>query len=94
MNDKDEIFNAFRCCITQQKCKGCPRDKTCKIVDSQKDYVEISKVLALDLIAFIKDKECLRRITYDGIRCGQCNRLLRYDSLFCDKCGRKIISNA
>lgn len=31
-----------------------------------------------------------RKITWDGVRCGQCGRLLRYDSLFCDRCGRKV----
>lgn len=31
-----------------------------------------------------------RKITSDGVRCGNCDRLLRYNSKFCDVCGKTI----
>lgn len=43
-----DIISAFRNCITEPKCRDCPR-KECELPHSAKDYVRIPKSLAMDV---------------------------------------------
>ena len=44
------LYKALRCCVSDRKCKGCPRESTCP----KNDTVAISKALALDVIKELK----------------------------------------
>lgn len=57
----DDLFEAFRFCITDNGCKGCPREETCKI---RVDYVPVSKVLALDVLNRLKEQEAMNVDTF------------------------------
>lgn len=52
----DDIFEAFRCCITDQKCnnKDCPYEGKCGIANGSGQYIQIPKHLALDVVNLIK----------------------------------------
>jgi len=52
----DEIFESFRCCITQQKCKKCPRAKNgCNANSTMGNGIQIPKLLALDVLNKLKE---------------------------------------
>ena len=49
----DDVFEAFRCCITERKCqnKDCPYESRCKIANGgSNQYIQIPKHLALDVL--------------------------------------------
>lgn len=52
----DDIFESFRCCITQQKCKKCPRTKNgCNANSTMGNGITIPKLLALDVLNKLKE---------------------------------------
>lgn len=50
MADFDTVFNALRCCATDQKCKGCTRDE-CKKIEQTKTDVPVT--LLLDVLELL-----------------------------------------
>ena len=49
--NKDKLFEAFRICITDPKCRGCPISVSC----NKNNVITIPKVLALDIIDLLKE---------------------------------------
>ena len=68
----DKVLEAFRCCITDQKCmnKDCPYESRCNICNNESQYLQIPKHLALDvermLVDLILYKEDKEGNTFDG----------------------------
>ena len=54
MIDRDKVFDAFRNCITEPKCKDCPWEQ-CEQFNQKK--VDIPVTLALDVIELLKEQE-------------------------------------
>ena len=54
MINKDKVFDAFRNCITEPKCKDCPWEQ-CEQFNQKK--VAIPVTLALDVIELLKEQE-------------------------------------
>ena len=54
MIDRDKVFDAFRNCITEPKCRNCPWEQ-CEQFNQKK--VEIPVTLALDIIELLKEQE-------------------------------------
>lgn len=56
MANNNDVFEAFRCCITDQKCmnQDCPYEEICNILHNGKAYVQIPKVLALNVLEELK----------------------------------------
>lgn len=79
MIDRDKVFDAFRNCITEPKCKNCPWEQ-CEQFNQKK--VEIPVTLALDVIELLKEQETV-------VRCKDC----KHGSLYCteDVCGETLI---
>lgn len=54
MPDRDKVFDAFRNCITEPKCKDCPWEQ-CEQFNQKK--VSIPVTLALDVLNLLKEQE-------------------------------------
>ena len=54
MSDREKVFEAFRNCITEPKCRDCPWEQ-CEQFNQKK--VEIPVTLALDVINLLKEQE-------------------------------------
>ena len=54
MHDRGKVFEAFRNCITEPKCRDCPWEQ-CEQFNQKK--VEIPVTLALDVINLLKEQE-------------------------------------
>ena len=54
MPDREKVFEAFRNCITEPKCRDCPWEQ-CEQFNQKK--VEIPVTLALDVINLLKEQE-------------------------------------
>ena len=52
--DREKVFEAFRNCITEPKCRDCPWEQ-CEQFNQKK--VEIPVTLALDVINLLKEQE-------------------------------------
>lgn len=52
MPDREKVFEAFRNCITEPKCRDCPWEQ-CEQFNQKK--VEIPVTLALDVINLLKE---------------------------------------
>ena len=80
MANNNDVFDAFRCCITDQKCNDCPHEDICNILHNGKAYVQIPKVLALNVLEELKslrnelDKayDTLNEKTAKWYRCKEC----------------------
>jgi hypothetical protein len=57
MSDREKIFDAFRNCITEPKCKDCPWEQ-CEQFNQKK--VSIPVTLALDVLNLLKEQEAQR----------------------------------
>lgn len=64
----DNTLDAFRYCITDQKCKGCPRADTCFKTPNQ--MLSIPKLLALDVVNMLVEKDSTlgMKIDANGIK--------------------------
>lgn len=60
----DNTLDAFRYCITDQKCKGCPRADTCFKTPNQ--MLSIPKLLALDVVNMLVEKDSTLGIKIDA----------------------------
>ena len=85
MSAGENVVKAWECCKPfSRRCYECPYEKDCY-------HDSFSRYAIADAVTMLKERGPVKRkITWDGVRCGQCDRLLRYDSLFCDRCGRKV----
>ena len=93
MPDREKVFEAFRNCITEPKCRDCPWEQ-CEQFNQKK--VEIPVTLALDVINLLKEKEAVEPTIdeYGNKRCGSCGHKLQSiadPDLFCCKCGKPVL---
>jgi len=94
MSDREKVFDAFRNCITEPKCKDCPWEQ-CEQFNQKK--VSIPTTLALDVLNLLKEQEAVEPIKLDYIlevpyqyKCGNCKTHIRKYQKYCDWCGRKV----
>lgn len=70
MPDREKVFEAFRNCITEPKCRDCPWEQ-CEQFNQKK--VEIPVTLALDVINLLKEQEAKPMIENEiGWNCPSC----------------------
>ena len=74
--DNDLIFESFRNCITDKKCKGCEWT-ACKILQNRRVGIPVDLGLAVTALMadLLKEREF--------VKCGDC---IFYDS-YCQQCG-------
>lgn len=66
----DDVFEAFQCCITGQRCAECPSEHSCKYLeDYRNENISIPKDLAEDVLNWMKDHRRDPVIVCPG--CGQ-----------------------
>ena len=96
MTEQDRVFDAFRNCITEPKCKDCPWTECDKLKNRR---VEIPIDLALAVMRRLKAQEIGKvNITIsqsDGWKEGNCPFCgMKVDSFynwsFCGTCGRAV----
>ena len=97
MNKIEKVFDAFRNCITEPKCRNCPWEQ-CDQFPNQK--VDIPVTLALDVIEYLRNQLPLDPYSDGngswicGNDCGvvgdtTINGLEIY-AKWCPQCGRKV----
>ena len=75
MPDREKVFDAFRNCITEPKCKDCPWEQ-CEQFNQKK--VSIPATLALDVLNLLKEQEKeIKALRFNS--CNNCNN--HYDTL-------------
>jgi len=91
MIDYEKVFNTFRNCITEPKCKNCEGLPECKYKDQK---LEIPKALALDVLNALGERLLPVETVFRGGKfyCGACGKRIRkkIKARYCPKCGRKI----
>ena len=94
MPNREKVFEAFRNCITEPKCKDCPWEQ-CEQFNQKK--VEIPVTLALDVINLLKEQEAVKpksKVRHGANAqiqhfCGYCNTMLHGKPKFCSECGKR-----
>lgn len=63
----DDVFEAFRNCISDGKCTNmdCPYESKCRIANGKDQYLQIPKHLALDVLNELKENP-------EIVRCKDC----------------------
>ena len=103
MTERDRVLDAFRNCITEPKCKGCPWTE-CKTLGNA--TIEIPRDLALAVMRELVAQEPVEPfLDYDGNdvwRCGNCHCKIFHPSRtdadeneknyrrFCFHCGMEV----
>ena len=103
MPDREKVFDAFRNCITEPKCKDCPWE-TCEEFHQTK---KIPLDLCLDILKLLKEPEAVEpsfKQDEKGIFvwcCGSCGAYMYhiYDGIdkakeyakFCRQCGKPVL---
>lgn len=91
MTDRDKVFDAFRNCITEPKCRDCPWEQ-CEQFNQKK--VTIPVTLALDVLNMLKEQESvkpMKRIEEnEWTVCGFCENHIISKWAFCPYCGRSV----
>lgn len=95
MTDREKVFEAFRNCITEPKCRDCPWEQ-CKQFNQKK--VEIPVTLALDVINLLKEQEAVKPekehsdsgITWWNV-CGNCKTSINPNDKYCHECGTPVL---
>jgi hypothetical protein len=96
MNEQDRIFDAFRNCISEPKCKDCPWTE-CDTLKNR--IVEIPIDLALAVIRMLKAQEPVEPTIggdADGpcgnwwYQCGKCKEAIDYHDRYCRNCGQAV----
>lgn len=77
MIDREKVFDAFRNCITEPKCKDCPWEQ-CELFNQKK--VSIPATLALDVLNLLKEQETTMVIESENMYTG-------LPTTHCPKCG-------
>lgn len=91
--DREKVFEAFRNCITEPKCRDCPWEQ-CEQFNQKK--VEIPVTLALDVINLLKEQEAVKPKTghWNGSECSNCHatfvRSVFDKPEYCSHCGAKM----
>ena len=96
MPDREKVFEAFRNCITEPKCRDCPWEQ-CEQFNQKK--VEIPVTLALDVINLLKEQEAVKpksKVRHGANAqiqhfCGNCNSMLYGKPKFCSECGKGVL---
>jgi hypothetical protein len=79
MIDRDKVFDAFRNCITEPKCKDCPWEQ-CEQFNQKK--VDIPVTLALDVIELLKEQG-----TVNLYKCQNCGTWVSAENVvWCKDC--------
>lgn len=90
-----EIFNALRCCVSEQKCYGCSRYKDCHSLPKNQ-MISVPKVLILDTINELKKRKIdpvKPQMEHSGSGvtwwnvCGACKTAINPNDKFCHECG-------
>ena len=100
MTKEEEVFEAFRHCISDPGCGRCPRKSDdCSKGIGHFEYLE--KRLALDVVEMLKDalkkhdpvKPCKEHsgggMTWWNV-CGSCRTAINPNDKFCHECGRAV----
>lgn len=102
MTENDRVFDAFRNCITEPKCKDCPWTECDKLKNRR---VEIPIDLALAVMRMLKAQEPVEPIVethwetpsvYDNDvkvtenKCGACGEEIDKWDKYCRVCGRAV----
>jgi hypothetical protein len=80
--DREKVFDAFRNCITEPKCKDCPWEQ-CEQFNQKK--VSIPVTLALDVLNLLKEQEPLEPTMVKREQSGPL-----YHLCYCQKCGHHV----
>lgn len=94
--NRNKVFDAFRNCITEPKCRNCPWEQ-CEQFNQKK--VEIPVTLALDVINLLKEREAVKpksKVRHGANAqiqhfCGNCNSMLHGKPKFCSECGKGVL---
>lgn len=96
MTENDRVFDAFRNCITEPKCKDCPWTECDKLKNRR---VEIPIDLALAVMRMLKAQEPRDAvIVQNGIdgsggwwfQCPNCMMEIEPRDRYCRSCGRAV----
>lgn len=89
MTENDRVFDAFRNCITEPKCKDCPWTECDKLKNRR---VEIPIDLALAVMRMLKAQEQIAPIENAGFYyCGACKYAFTvHRQKYCSECGRAV----
>lgn len=91
--EKDLIFESFRNCVSDQKCKGCEW-KACKVAQCRKVGIPVDLAFAvISLMAdLLKEQEAVEPIERNGFYyCGACRyALMTNHQKYCSDCGKKM----
>ena len=94
MTEQDRVFDAFRNCITEPKCKDCPWTECDKLKNRR---VEIPIDLALAVMRMLKAQEpqlvISSRDYIEGtvLRCPKCKDVVhKYNGNYCPHCGQEL----
>ena len=94
MPDSEKVFDAFRNCITEPKCKDCPWEQ-CEQFNQKK--VSIPATLALDVLNLLKEQEAVEPEVevlneIDKLyKCPKCHKHFFYEKQkYCDQCGQAV----
>ncbi len=95
MTERDRVLEAYRNCISEPKCKGCPWTE-CKTLGNA--TIEIPRDLALAVMRELVAQEPVKPIfaagdgtTIGQFLCGKCHAKIGLGHPhFCWYCGRKV----
>ena len=96
MTERDRVLDAFRNCITEPKCKGCPWTE-CKTLGNA--TIEIPRDLALAVMRELVAQEPVEPTIggdADGPcrnwwhQCGKCKEAIDYHDKYCRNCGQAV----
>lgn len=88
------VFDKFRNCITEPRCRGC--EGIPGVCEYDHQSVKIPKALALDVLELLKEQEPVSPIRMhhtehkqtDNYRCGKCGDDMYFEQRFCEFCGQ------
>ena len=83
MTDMEKVFDAFRNCITEPKCKDCPWEQ-CEQFNQKK--VTIPVTLALDVLELLKEQDAKIKKKNQRIWEVTCERDERENVVHCEEC--------
>ena len=86
-----KVFDAFRNCITEPKCKDCPWEQ-CEQFNQKK--VEIPFTLALDVLNLLKEQGAVEPkhnpLSPTDWFCGKCGMCISRFHDYCPTCGQAV----
>ena len=87
------VFDKFRNCITEPRCRDC--EGIPGVCEYDHQSVKIPKVLALDVLELLKEQEPVPPIQREVMHilvwcCGSCGVGITHGDKFCRMCGREV----